>query len=451
MTSTQPFKLPDDSRMWRPEFEFGVATSSYQIEGAVDEDGRTPSIWDEFCQQPGAILDSENGDIACDHYHRWQQDIDLIASLNVDCYRLSIAWPRIIPEPGVVNAKGLAFYERLIDALKARGIKVFVTLYHWDLPQYLEDQGGWLNRETAYRFAEYARVIAHHFGNKIDIYATLNEPMCSAWLGYRFGTHAPGKKGEQEGFLAAHHLLLAHGLAMPELRQWAPQARCGIVVNASPGFAASASQADQQAALDHDSEDHHWFIEPVLEGHYPASVLERYAAIMPDFASEDLKQIQQPIDFLGLNYYSRSLIRAEDGQPQKVTPAADVECTHIGWEIYPQGLTTLLTRLQQRYDLPPIYIAENGAASNDHLIAGAVDDPQRVRYFQQHLMAVDEAIRKGVEVKAYYAWSLMDNFEWAYGYQQRFGLVYVDYTNQQRILKTSGRCYQQMLAARAQR
>ncbi|MDN3661832.1 GH1 family beta-glucosidase [Vibrio agarivorans] len=443
------YQLPQDSKLRSPEFVFGVATSSYQIEGGVMEGGRTPSIWDTFCKKPGAVDNGDNGDVACDHYHLWKQDIEMIQGLGVDAYRLSIAWPRILPRDGEVNPEGLAFYEQIIDECHARGLKVFVTLYHWDLPQYLEDKGGWLNRETAYKFAEYAEVVSRHFGDKIDVYTTLNEPFVSAFLGYRWGEHAPGIKGEREGFLASHHLMLGHGLAMPVLRKNAPKSKHGVVFNASPGYA--LTPADQAAADYADAENYQWFIDPVLKGEYPALVLDKRADVLPMILEGDLDIISAPVDYIGINYYSRNLVHFnEQGDVQKVIPEG-AECTYIGWEIYPQGLRDLMVRLNERYDnLPPIYITENGAAGNDELTQNKVNDEQRVRYFQSHLEALDEAVKAGVRIDGYFAWSLMDNFEWAFGYCQRFGIVHVNYNTQQRTLKQSAIAYRNMLLERAE-
>ncbi|EIE1224388.1 beta-glucosidase [Vibrio vulnificus] len=443
------YQLPQDSQLRQADFLFGVATSSYQIEGGAQLGGRTPSIWDTFCNQPGAVDNMDNGDVACDHFHLWQQDIALIQGLGVDAYRLSMAWPRILPHDGQVNQDGLKFYERIIDECHARGLKVFVTLYHWDLPQYLEDKGGWLNRETAYKFAEYAEVVSGYFGNKIDSYATLNEPFCSAYLGYRWGMHAPGKKGEREGFLSAHHLMLAHGLAMPIMRKNAPQSMHGCVFNATPAY--PYSEQDVAAAEYSDAEGFHWFIDPVLKGEYPQSVLERQAHNMPMILDGDLDIIRGDLDFIGINFYTRCVVRFDANGALESIPQSDAEHTYIGWEIYPQALTDLLLRLKQRYpNLPPVYITENGAAGEDTCINGEVNDEQRVRYFQSHLLALDEAIRAGVNVQGYFAWSLMDNFEWAYGYKQRFGIVHVDYATQKRTLKQSAIAYRNTLLARAE-
>lgn len=443
------YELPKASPLRSRAFVFGVATSSYQIEGGVAEGGRTPSIWDTFCRRPGKVDKGDNGDIACDHYHRWKQDIEIISNLGVDAYRLSIAWPRILPEDGVINPQGLHFYEQIIDECHARGMKVYVTLYHWDLPQYLEDKGGWLNRETAYKFADYADVVSRYFGDKIDVYTTLNEPFVAAFLGYRWGVHAPGIKGEREGFLASHHLMLGHGLAMPILRKNATKSQHGIVFNASPAY--PHSEKDQGAANYSDAENYHWFIDPVLKGEYPSLVVDRQQANMPMILEGDLDIISAPVDYIGINYYTRNVVRYNESGDIETVKQSESEHTYIGWEIYPQGLTDLLVRLKDRYsNLPPIYITENGAANDDQCIDGQVNDEQRVRYFQEHLNAVDKAIEAGVRVDGYFAWSLMDNFEWAFGYCQRFGMVYVDYQTQERTLKNSAIAYQNMLLERAE-
>ncbi|TMX34582.1 GH1 family beta-glucosidase [Vibrio parahaemolyticus] len=443
------YQLPKDSQLLTSEFVFGVATSSYQIEGGVNEGGRTPSIWDTFCEVPGKVDKGDNGDVACDHYHLWKQDIDMIAGLGVDAYRLSIAWPRVLPQDGVINPEGLKFYEQIIDECHARGLKVYVTLYHWDLPQYLGDRGGWLNRETAYKFAEYADVVSAHFGNKIDVYTTLNEPFVAAFLGYRWGEHAPGIKGEKEGYLAAHHLMLAHGLAMPVLRKNAPESKHGIVFNATPSY--PVSEQDQGAADYCEAENFHWFMDPVLKGEYPSLVVEKQQANMPMILEGDLEIMSAPVDYIGINYYTRSVARFNEHNEIETIKPEGAEFTHIGWEIYPQGLTDLLVRIDQRYDnVPPLYVTENGAAGSDSIIDGEVNDEQRVRYFQTHLEAVDNAIRAGVRVDGYFAWSLMDNFEWAFGYEQRFGIVHVDYVTQKRTLKQSAIAYRNMLLERAE-
>ncbi|SMB80292.1 GH1 family beta-glucosidase [Deinococcus hopiensis] len=422
-------------------FIFGVATSSYQIEGAAHEGGRGPSIWDTFCREPGRILDGSNGDVACDHYHRWPADLDLIRGLGAQAYRFSIAWPRIQPDgKGAINPAGLDFYERLVDGMLERGLQPYATLYHWDLPQTLQDVGGWANRDTAYRFAEYARVVAERLGERVKSYATLNEPWCSSLLSYEIGEHAPGLRDRRLALAAAHHLMLGHGEAIAAMRDVVPSTGLGIVLNLQPAYPASDRPEDVAAARFADGYFNRWFLDPIFRAEYPADMWEAYGENVPEVQDGDLARIAQPIDFLGVNYYSRSV----NGASGNVKPA-ESSYTHMGWEVYPQGLTDLLVRLKDDYTLPPIYITENGAAYPDRLSGQEVHDPERVRYFQQHLGAVAEAVRQGVSVDGYFAWSLMDNFEWAHGYDKRFGLVYVDYATQQRTLKDSARWYQGLL------
>ncbi|RUO77693.1 GH1 family beta-glucosidase [Idiomarina seosinensis] len=439
--------LPKQSYLKSQDFTFGVATSSFQIEGDIA--GRELCIWDTFCRKPGKIKDKSNGDVACEHIENYQQDVELIASLGVDAYRFSIAWGRVINSDGSVNQTGLAFYSNLVDALLKRGIKSYLTLYHWDLPQYLEDQGGWLNRDTAYRFADYAEVVAKALGNKVVSYATLNEPFCSAYLSYEAGIHAPGKQSRQQGRQAAHHLLLAHGLALPKLRQHAPLAEHGIVLNFSPCYPASDSVQDKLAAESAHQYHNLWYIEPLLKGGYPPLFEQLAANEQPEVRSGDMDIISQPIDFLGVNYYTRTVFRENQRGWFSDVPATGDELTTMGWEVYPAGLTEILIGLHQRYqNLPPVYITENGAAYDDQIDNGIVDDARRIDYFQSHLLAVDDAINDGVDVRGYFAWSLMDNFEWAEGYTQRFGIVYVDYQTQQRTLKNSAKALQQLCLTR---
>lgn len=442
------FNLPASSPLARKDFLFGVATASFQIEGAAQEDGRTESIWDRFCATPGKVLGGDNGDVACDHYHRWPEDLDLIKRLGFDAYRLSIAWPRIEPQPGVWNPAGFDFYDRLVDGMLERGIRPMATLYHWDLPQYLGDRGGWVNRDTAYRFADYADQVTRVLGDRVESYATLNEPWCSGFLSYRLGIHAPGLKDDRLGFQAAHHLLLGHGLALPAMRANAPKADHGIVLNFTPAYPATDSAADQAAADYSDEENSHWFLQPLLTGEYPQAVRERHPEWMPTIYPGDMEILARPLDFLGVNFYTRAVVRAgADCDYQSVDQ--DAAKTDIGWEIYPQALTHLLTGFKARYhNLPPIYISENGAADNTGIVAGEVNDQLRVDYYDQHLQAVHNAIEAGVDVRGYFAWSLMDNFEWAEGYSQRFGIVHVDYDTLVRTPKRSSAVFSEWLAQR---
>ncbi len=427
--------LAAHSPLLQPGFVFGVATASFQIEGAASS--RLPCIWDTFCAEPGRIKDGSNGLIACDHVNRWQQDIELIAALGVDAYRFSIAWGRVINVDGSVNQAGLDFYLQLLDALQVRNIKAFVTLYHCDLPQYLQDNGGWLNRDTAYKFAEYADIVSRAFGARVYSYATLNEPFCSAYLSYEAGIHAPGIQNRQQGRQVAHHLLLAHGLALKVLQQNAPQAKNGIVLNFSPCHPASNSQADVRAADMADQYHNQWYLQPIMAGRYPELFSQLPLNEQPQIVEGDMAIIAQPLDFLGVNYYTRTVYRANSNGWFSDVPPTAPPLTDMGWEIYPQGLTEILLDINKRYTLPPVYITENGAAMPDTLQQGQIEDNERVAYFQQHLQAVENAINGGMRIDGYFAWSLMDNFEWAEGYAKRFGIVYVDYVTQQRTLKAS--------------
>jgi beta-glucosidase len=441
--------IPDHSKLRQPDFTFGVATAAFQIEGANRADGRLPCIWDTFCATPGKVKGNDDGAIACDHYNRWQEDVNLIEHMGVDAYRLSIAWPRVMTQEGDINTAGIAFYKQLLQRLKDKSLKVFVTLYHWDLPQHLEDKGGWLNRETAYKFRDYAELVTKELAPWVDSWATFNEPFCAAILGYGVGLHAPGLKNEKFARQAAHHILLAHGLALPVIRQQAPNAQVGIVLNMNKSYAATAASEDQFAALMRDSLDNQFFIEPLLNGRYPA-ILERLCPnIMPTVLDGDMAIIQQPIDFIGLNFYTCNHNQYDPQHFYKdVKNSQPVEYTDIGWEIAPHAFTELLVNLNAQYRLPPLYITENGAACDDKLINGQVHDDQRIRYLNGHLNAVHAAMEQGVDIRGYFAWSLMDNFEWAEGYSKRFGLVYVDYATQTRTLKDSAKALQTWLKQR---
>ena len=430
-------------------FTWGVATSAYQIEGAVDADGRGPSIWDTFSHTPGRVVKGETGDVACDHYHRYAEDLDLLAQLGVDAYRFSIAWPRIQPTgAGQVEQRGLDFYRRLLDGLRERGITPFVTLYHWDLPQALEDAGGWRERDTAHRFADYAAILAEAFAGYEPWWITLNEPYCSAITSYAEGRHAPGAREGHGALAAAHHLMVGHGLAVQRLRAASP-APVGITLNMSPAVPASDSASDTAAARRQDLLVNRLFTEPVLGGRYPADTQEVWGGLT-DFSfrrDDDLALIAAPLDFLGVNYYYRVHVRdtgvaagptAYDIGVASATPST-VETTGLGWPIEPAGLRATLTGLRSRFpELPPIYVTENGCAYPDEVgPTGAVDDPARIAFVEQHLAAIEEARADGVDVRGYFYWSLLDNFEWARGYDPRFGLVHVDYTTQKRTPKAS--------------
>ncbi len=438
--------LSQNSPLHSPGFLFGVATSSFQIEGAPEQ--RLPSIWDTFCDTPGRILDGSHGATACDHVNRFEEDIGLMAELGVDAYRFSISWPRVIHPDGRFNKKGCDFYRRLLDGLNEKGIRPFATLYHWDLPQILEDRGGWLNRDTARRFEEYTDAVSRELGDRVYSWATLNEPQCSARMAYELGMHAPGFTDRAMAKQAAHHLLLAHGLGMRVLQQNCPGAMSGIVLNLSPCHAASESDEDRLAATSADQDLNHWYAGPVLAGEYPGLIRELPSREIPDMREGDMETICQPLDFLGVNYYSRGVFRATGRALYEEVPVHGRPVTDMGWEIYPEGLGEVLRMLAHQYELPPVYITENGMAVPDALVDGAVDDPSRTRFFNDHLRVLERAMGEGADVRGYFAWSLMDNFEWSYGYSKRFGLVHVDYETQERTAKSSYRAFRDMLRAR---
>ncbi|MFC3891007.1 GH1 family beta-glucosidase [Lentzea rhizosphaerae] len=423
------------------DFFWGVATSAYQIEGAHDEDGRTLSIWDMFSRRPGAVANGENGDVACDHYHRMPDDVALIAGLGVDKYRFSVSWPRVQPGGrGSVNAKGIDFYSRLVDELLEKGVDPWLTLYHWDLPQELEDAGGWPFRDTAYRFAEYAGLVHDALGDRVPTWTTLNEPWCSAMLGYDTGRHAPGRRNFGEAMRAVHHLLLGHGLAAQELRSRGA-ASVGITLNMGTHSAASDDPRDVDAARRADGLGTRIYLDPLVHGRYPADVLDDIAARgveLPVLAG-DLEIISTPLDVVGVNYYTSHVHKATEVVPQ------GLPVTAMGWEIVPSGFTDLLVRLQRDYGVPMV-ITENGAAFDDlDVVDGYVADADRVDYLESHIAAVASAVRAGADVRGYLAWSLMDNFEWGYGYAKRFGIVRVDYETQVRTVKQSGQWYRDLI------
>ena len=427
-------------------FLWGAATASYQIEGAVHADGRGESIWDRFSRTPGKTVDGHTGDVACDHYHRWREDIGLMRQLGVGAYRFSVAWPRIIPNGrGRVNERGIGFYDRLVDGLLEAGITPWVTLYHWDLPQILEDQGGWPNRDTAEAFAEYVDAISRALGDRVKHWITLNEPWCSAVLGYQTGEHAPGHKNHPGVLQALHTLFLGHGHAVSVVRRNSPGCRVGITLNLDQTYPATDSEADRAAAVRNDGARNRWYLDPIYGRGYPEDMLALYGERAPKTRAGDFDIIAAPTDFLGLNYYNPSFVRDDPGVPVvrlSGTRLPDAEYTQMGWLVYPRGLSDLLVRLGQDYPVGELYVTENGAAYPDSPPRnGRVADPDRLRYYQQHLDACREAIARGAPLKGYFAWSLMDNFEWAWGYTRRFGITYVDYATQERTIKDSGRWY----------
>ncbi|GAB2908564.1 GH1 family beta-glucosidase [Streptomyces sp. NPDC058869] len=436
-------------------FRWGVATSSYQIEGAAAEDGRTPSIWDTFCRVPGAVEGGEHGDVACDHYHRMPEDVELIAGLGVDTYRFSLAWPRIQPGGrGPANDKGLDFYKRLIDELRGRGVTPWITLYHWDLPQELEDAGGWPARDTALRFAEYAALTYEALGDRVEHWTTLNEPWCSAMLGYAHGLHAPGRRDPGDAMAAVHHLLLGHGLAARALREAAGDnpLELGITLNLGTATPETGSAADREACRRADGLGARLYLDPLVHGRYPEDVVADLAAqhIELPVRDGDLAAIATPLDVLGVNFYRGMQFSGvtEDGSPVDAeglpvvrAVERDLPRTAMDWEITPAELTDLLVRLERDYGLPTV-VTENGAAFDDTVAPdGSVPDADRTAYLADHIDAVAAARARGADVRGYFAWSLLDNFEWAYGYGKRFGIVRVDYATQTRTLKDSAKWY----------
>ncbi|EHR69842.1 beta-galactosidase [Burkholderiales bacterium JOSHI_001] len=438
----------DPHRRFPDDFVWGVATSSFQIEGAAAVDGKGPSIWDRFCRRPGAIADGSDGNVACDHYQRLEEDLDLIASLGVDAYRFSVSWPRVQPAGrGAWNQRGLDFYQRLVDGLLARGIQPYLTLNHWDLPAALQDQGGWASRDTVHRFVDYAQGMHAALGDRVAAITTHNEPWVIATLGHEWGVFAPGDKSRATAAQVSHHLLLSHGLALQALRAAGARARLGIVLNLAPVHAASASEADQAQARLEDGRLVRWYMEPLFQGHYPADVLAFLGADAPRVEAGDMAAINAPMDFLGVNYYSRSVASA-DGSWR--ADRSGLALTDMGWEIYPSGLTELLLRLHRDWPVPPLYVKENGAAFRDQWVDGCVHDSERVAYLAAHIAAVGDALAQGVPMAGYMVWSLLDNFEWASGYAKRFGIVHVDYATQRRTPKDSARWYRDFLQTQRQ-
>lgn len=432
-------------------FLWGCATAAYQIEGSPLADGAGASIWHRFSHTPGNIHAGETGDVACDHYRRWREDVALMREMGLKAYRFSVAWPRVLPQGrGTVNRAGLDFYERLVDALLEAGIVPFVTIYHWELPGALQDLGGWANRDVAGWFADYAAVLFRALGDRVRHWITLNEPWCAAHLGYIAGVHAPGMRDLWAGLRAVHHLLLGHGLAVQAFRAADPgRGKIGITLNLGPQHPASPSEADLAAARRADAYHNRLFLDPVFRGRYPEEVVRQFAGAWPEVQEGDMRVIATPLDFLGVNYYSRGIVADAPGEgllgTRGVPPPGPR--TAMGWEIYPEGLFELLMRIHAEYGAPVVYVTENGAAFEDRPDAsGQVDDPDRLDYLRAHFLQAHRAIQQGVRLAGYFVWTLMDNFEWAYGYSKRFGLVYVDYPTQRRIVKRSGRWFAGVIA-----
>jgi beta-glucosidase len=436
--------INDLSQQFPPDFAWGVATSAFQIEGAAFEDGKGESIWDRFCRVPGVIDDDSNGDVACDHYHRLDSDLDLIAGLGLDLYRFSTAWPRVQPlGDGAWNEKGLAFYDRLVDGLLARGLAPHLTLNHWDLPQALQDKGGWNSRDTVHRFVDYALGMQRRLGDRLAAITTHNEPWVVAVLGNEQGTFAPGIKSRKVGVQVAHHLLLSHGLALQALRAEGATAKLGIVLNMAHTMPLTDSAADLARARLDDARGRRWYADPLFKGEYPAEVLAELGADAPVVEPGDMEIIATPLDYLGVNYYSRALSSAAGPVDPKDKPYPK---TDMGWEIYPEGLHQLLLTLHREYALPPTYITENGGAFVDPLTDGTVHDADRTDYLATHIAAVGKALAAGVPMVGYMVWSLMDNFEWSSGYAKRFGIVHVDYATLKRTPKDSALWYRDLVA-----
>ncbi len=427
-----------ETRSFPKDFCWGTATASFQIEGGIQERGWC--IWDDFCRWPGKVYQGHTGDVANDHYNLYKKDIALMASLGFGSYRFSISWPRILKDGvGEVNQVGLDYYSRVVDELLAAGIDPYVTLYHWDLPSALQRKGGWAARDTAYRFVDYAQVVANHLGDRVQHWITHNEPWVVAFVGNLYGSHAPGWEDLGMALQVGHHLLLSHGLAVPVIREASPGSQVGITLNLYPTYPASSSEADVAAARIQDGFSNRWFLEPVFKGTYPEDLWAMFGGQVPRIEPTDLSIISRPVDFLGVNYYSRHLVAADPQSPTGIkTLHPEGEYTQMDWEVFPQGLTDILMQVHRDYAPRAIYITENGCAYEDTLTAeGQVHDDKRTDYLRAHFAAAHAAITRGVPLKGYFVWSLMDNFEWAYGYSRRFGIVYVDFDSQERYPKDS--------------
>jgi beta-glucosidase len=442
-------RFPDD-------FLWGSATASYQIEGAVGEGGRGASIWDTFSHTPGKTYRGDTGDIACDHYHRLEGDLDLMADLGLRAYRFSVAWPRVQPSgSGTPNREGLDFYRRLVVGLRQRDIVPMLTLYHWDLPQALEDRGGWTSRETSERFAEYAGIVYEALSEEVGHWITLNEPWVASWMGYGLGVHAPGRRESAAALAATHNLLLGHGLAMERMRSAGDDNQLGVTLNLHPGHPSRDTDADKEAARRVDGQANRLYLDPLFRGEYPEDIISYYEERGTDFSfvrDGDLQKISVPIDFLGINYYFKHTVRGAPVEVGQNVPFADLgarpviphaaEKTAMGWPVEPEGLTEMLVRIKDEYADVPMYVTENGRAVYDYMDPeGGVDDVERISYLDSHFRAAHEAMDRGVDLRGYMVWSLLDNFEWAEGYSKRFGIVFVEYGTQERVPKSSARWY----------
>lgn len=443
MSEPRTLRFPKD-------FIWGVSSTAYQFEGAASEDGRGESIWDRFCATPGKVRNGDSGAVACDFYHRYHEDIGLLTELGVDSFRFSVSWPRILPSGrGKVNGAGLGFYDRLVDGLLEAGIKPLVALYHWDLPQPLEDEGGWTNRATVEAFAEYAAVVGEHLGDRVSKWVTQVEPWVTAWMGYGSGVHAPGRNSEADAVAASHHLLLSHGRAVEVLRGVAPRAEVGIALNLNHYWAATERDEDREALRWWDGAERRWYLDPLFHGEYPTDIRQEWEHLMPAVHDGDLACIASPIDFLGVNYYTGSAIGVGAGSGQRAMPVPQPEAdrTDMDWEIHPDGLRQVLAQVSRDYSPKAVYVTENGAAFPDVVDhEGRILDPERQHYLEAHIAAAAQAALEGAPLKGYFIWGLMDNFEWSWGYWKRFGLVHVDYPTQKRTPKASFRWYRDFIA-----
>ena len=436
-------------------FIFGLATSSYQIEGAAVEDGRSPSIWDTFCITPGKVYEGHTGDVACDHYHRYKEDVGILKEIGVNAYRFSISWSRIFPENGQYNPKGMEFYKKLIDELIRNDINPTVTLFHWDLPIWAYNMGGWLNRDSIKWFQEYALKVFEELNDSVKLWTTHNEPFCTSILGYYLGIHAPGHKDAREALIAGHHILLSHGAAVEAFREFSFRDRkIGIALNLTPFYSVSDSKEDIEAAFRGDGLSNRWFLDPIFKASYPGDMKKVFnnAAGEFDFIKDgDLQKISIKNDFLGVNYYSRALVKfSQDSKLNYQSVKGNLKKTAMGWEIYPEGLYDIIVKLRKEYTQLPIYITENGAAFDDTLSdKKRINDVERINYIKSHLLKITDLNQQGADIRGYYLWSFMDNFEWAYGYSKRFGIVYVDFKTQERIMKDSALWYKDVIKNRA--
>jgi beta-glucosidase len=437
-----------DPSSFPSDFLWGAATASYQIEGATHEAGRGESVWDRFSATPGKVRGGDTGDVACDFYHRYPEDVHLMKELGIDSFRFSIAWPRVLPQGrGAVNEAGLDFYDRLVDELLANGIEPFATLFHWDTPQPLEDEGGWRARSTAEAFVEYSEAVVGRLGDRVRHWITHNEPWVYAWIGNAWGVHAPGRTSEADAVAVAHHLLLSHGWTVGAIRRVSPEARVGITLNIAHIYPATDTPEDEAAAYRRDGEDNRWFLDPIFRGSYPADLLERNELVAPLVLDGDLDTMSVPLDFLGINNYSRFIVAAGADGP-RVVPNPDAQHTDMGWEVYPDGLHDVLVRVAREYEPAAIYVTENGAAFPDVRVHdGHVHDLERTAYLESYIAAVGRAIAADAPVKGYFVWSLLDNFEWAFGYSKRFGIVYIDFPTLERVPKDSFYWYRDLIAS----